>query len=106
MKDMKGDELDRAAAIESIRKLSEADLRFLNSAIVERLRNLQQTRVNTLMSKFHSGDFVQFAQPDGTLAQGIVQRVNIKTITVVAMDGHIWKVPPNLLTRIPRGPKA
>ena len=88
---------DRVSAVEAIKRLNEDDLRFLNRLIVERLKLISQARATALMAKFTKGDRVCFQAPDGQMIEGIVLRLNKKTISITTDDGHRWNVAPGLL---------
>lgn len=89
--------LDRVSAAEAIKPLNEQVLLFLNRLIVERLKLISQARATTLMVSFTSGDRVGFQAPDGRMLEGVVLRLNKKTISVATDDGHQWNVSPGLL---------
>lgn len=86
--------IDRTSAIE---RLGEEDLRFLNRMIVERLKLIAQARRTILMANFAKGDRVGFQAPDGRAIEGIVIRINKKTVSIVTDDDHQWNVGPGLL---------
>jgi hypothetical protein len=88
---------DRASAVEAIKRLNEEDLLFLNRLIVERLKLISQARSTSLMASFTKGDRVGFQAPDGRALEGIVLRLNKKTVSVATDDGHQWNVAPGLL---------
>jgi hypothetical protein len=92
--------VDRVSAVEAIKRLNEEDLLFLNRLIVERLKLISQARATTLMTSFTRGDRVGFQAPDGRRLEGIVLRLNKKTISVAIDDGHQWNVAPGLLRLI------
>lgn len=92
--------VDRASAVEAIKRLSEEDLRFLNGLIVERLKLINQLRHTSEMIKFTRGDRVGFRTRDGIAYEGHVLQLNKKTIAVLTDDGRQWKVSPGLLTLI------
>ncbi len=92
--------VDRTSAVEAIKRLNEEDLLFLNQLIVERLKLISQTRATTLMTSFTKGDRVGFQAPDGRALEGIVLRLNKKTISVATDDGHQWNVAPGLLSLV------
>jgi hypothetical protein len=46
------------------------------------------------------GDRVGFQTPDGRMLEGVVLRLNKKTISVVTDDGLQWNVAPGLLRLI------
>lgn len=89
--------IDRVSAVEAIKRLNEEDLRFLNRMIVERLQLISQARATMLMTSFTKGDRVGFQAPDGRMVEGMVLRLNKKTISVATDDGHQWNVAPGLL---------
>jgi hypothetical protein len=89
--------IDRPSAIEAIKRLNEEDLLFLNRLIIERLKLIAQARSTNLMIRFTRGDRVGFRAPDGRMLEGIVLRLNKKTISVATNDGHQWNVAPGLL---------
>jgi hypothetical protein len=88
---------DRVSAVEAIKRLGEDDLRFLNQMIVERLKLISQAKSTRLMAGFSCGDLVSFLAPDGLVIQGVVLRLNKKTVSVDSSDGHRWNVAPGLL---------
>lgn len=89
--------LDRSSAVEAIKRLNEDDLLFLNRLIVERLNLISQAKSTSLMARFTQGDRVVFQAPDGQMLEGIVLRLNKKTVSVATDDGHQWNVAPGLL---------
>ena len=89
--------IDRVSTVEAIKQLDEEDLLFLNRLIVERLKLISQARATTLMTSFTKGDRVAFQALNGRTLEGIVLRLNKKTISVATDDGHQWNVAPGLL---------
>ena len=89
--------VDRVSAVEAIKRLGEEDLRFLNRLIVERLKLISQARATKLMTSFTKGDRVVFKTSDGRMVDGVVLRLNKKTISVVTDDDDQWNVAPSLL---------
>src|SRR5574337_356857 len=83
-----------------ITKLSEAELSALNHRIVERLRYLQEARMQQQMQSFKVGDRVSFHAPGHDPKTGIVARCNRKTVTVITEDHHQWNVAPVFLSRV------
>ncbi|MGO9664323.1 MAG: hypothetical protein ACLP66_13560 [Polyangia bacterium] len=81
-------------------RLSEEELIQLNHQIVERIRSLQQGRCYQNLSRFKLGDVVCFTPEHGRVVVGTIVRLNQKTATVVARDGHRWRVSPSYLSRI------
>lgn len=97
MKSMDVKIANRMSAIEAINRLDEEDLRLINRVIVDRLKLISQARATTMMTNFARGDRVGFRAPDGRGLEGIVLRLNKKTITVATDDGDQWNVSPNYL---------
>lgn len=81
-------------------KFSEEELVQLNRRIVERLRSFHQGRCYKDLAQFKLGDAVCFTPEHGHLVVGTVVRLNQKTATVAARDGHQWRVSPSFLSRI------
>lgn len=92
--------IDRVSAVEAIKRLNEEDLLFLNHLIVERLKLISQARSASLMASFTKGDRVSFQAPDGRLLEGVVLRLNKKTVSVATDDDHHWNVSPSLLNLV------
>ena len=92
--------IDRVSAVEAIKRLNEEDLLFLNELIVERLKLIAQARSTSEMVRFTKGDRVAFHTQDGRTMQGVVLRLNKKTVSVATDDGYKWKVSPSLLELI------
>ena len=93
---------DRISAVEAIKQLDEEDLLFLNRLIVERLKLISQARSTSLMANFSKGDRVGFQTPNGSL-EGVVLRLNKKTVSIATEDGHQWNVAPGLLHLVQSG---
>jgi len=55
------------------------------------------------LAQFAEGDRVQFTATDGSVKQGIVQRLNTKTASVRTDEGQGWKVSPGLLRKVGAG---
>ncbi len=103
MADVKFELVDRAAAVEMIRRMNEDDLRFLNRLIVERLKLIGQARSMSMLARFSVGDRVSFQAPSGAPKAGIIIRLNKKTASIVTDDGQHWNVHPALLTAVGTG---
>ncbi len=89
--------VDRLSAVEAIKRLGEDDLLFLNRLIVERLKLISQAKSTRLMAAFTIGDQVSFQNTDGRTIQGVVRRLNKKTVSIDTADGHRWNVSPGFL---------
>ncbi len=90
----------RNDAVEAIRRLGEEDLCYLNRLIIERLKLISQARSTALMTQFNIGDKVGFQAPTGQCKNGIVHKLNKKTISILTSDNHIWNVSPGLLSHV------
>jgi len=80
-----------------IDRFTEAELLDLNRRVVERLRFLQQMRAHATMLRFSIGARVGFETADFRRITGTLIRYNKKSVTVLADDGHRWKVSPSFL---------
>jgi len=85
-----------------IEKLSLEELFDLNKRVVRRIRYLHSLKTRAQLDQFEVGDRVSF-QSDGRAVEGIVVRVNRKTVSVKTRDSH-WTIPPKFLTRMPGTP--
>ena len=90
--------VDRAAAAETIRRMNEEDLRFLNRLIVERLKLIGQARSTAMLAHFSVGDRVSFQSSSGERKAGVIVRLNKKTASIAVDDGQQWNVHPGLLS--------
>lgn len=88
---------DRTEAVESILRMNEDDLRFLNRVIVERLRLMHQARNAVMLARFSVGDRVSFQTSFGELKAGVIIRLNKKTASIVTDEGQRWNVHPGFL---------
>ncbi len=94
--------VDRAAAVEAVRRMNEEELRFLNRLIVERLKLIGQARSTAMLARFSVGDQVGFPSTSGERKVGVITRLNKKTASIATDDGQHWNVHPGFLT--PVGP--
>jgi hypothetical protein len=78
---------------------SEAELRFLNRVIVERLNDLSRARRKLQLMAFKVGDTVEF-EAAGEFVEGTIVRLNQKTATIETSEGRGWRVSPQLLRKI------
>jgi len=95
--------VDRAAAVETICRMNEDDLRFLNRLIVERLKLIAQARSTVMLAQFSAGDRVSFPSTTGQRKSGVIIRLNKKTASIATDDGQQWNVHPSLLTPVGTG---
>lgn len=82
-----------------ISTLSESQLHELNHKIVGRLQSLRQSRTYEQLAKFTPGERVWFENQEGRRVEGLVIRVNKKTVSVRENAAHQWNVSPCLLKK-------
>ena len=83
----------------TINTLNENQLHTLHQIIVSRLKLMHSARAMYAMKDFNILDRVYFDQ-NGKRIEGIITRLNQKTITVTTDDKGHWNVSPGLLTKI------
>lgn len=81
-----------------IEKLSLEELIDLNRRVVRRIQYLASLKTRAQLDRFEVGDRVTF-QSDGRAVEGIVVRVNRKTLSIRTKDTH-WNIHPKFLTKI------
>jgi hypothetical protein len=86
-----------------IEKLSLEQLLELNKRICRRVDYLQSLKTRAHLDRFEIGDRVSF-QSEGRPVEGVVVRVNQKTLSIKTKDTY-WRIHPRFLTKLP-GPKA
>lgn len=82
-----------------IETLNEDQLHALYKVVVERLNLVHKMRALYAMQNFNLMDRVSFTH-NGKYYEGIVNRLNQKTITVILDDGTRWNVTPGSLTKL------
>lgn len=82
----------------NIENLSLDELFDLNKRIIHRVRYLQSLKTRAALEKFELGDRVAF-QSDGRTIEGIVIRVNQKTLSVKTKDAR-WNLSPRFVTKL------
>ena len=85
-----------------IEKLSLEELAALNRRVVDRLRYLHSLKTRAQLDRFEVGDRVSF-QSDGRAVEGIVVRVNRKTLSIHTEHSH-WNIHPKFLTKVSGSP--
>jgi len=80
-----------------LNRLSESDLRLLNRMVVERLKLYHKAKDLKDLAQFNLMDKVYFVH-DNKKITGTVIKLNRRSVTVKADDGHRWNVAPALLT--------
>jgi|TARA_S200000501_G_scaffold3100_2_gene2754 hypothetical protein len=69
------------------------------NAIITMIKLKQSEFQYTAARQFAVGDRVSFESRKGNFLEGLIKKVNIKTIVVATNIGN-WKVSPSLLTAI------
>ena len=82
-----------------LNRLSEEDLRLLNSMVVERLKLYHKVRDLKGLAKFNLMDRVYFTH-EAKQITGRVMKLNRRSITIRTDDGKQWNVSPAFLTRV------
>lgn len=83
--------------------LSREELVDLNRRILERLKYLAARETLEVSRRFRVGDLVEF-QDKKSVIQGIVIRINQKTLSIKTKEGQ-WNVPPQFLKKVTRDEK-
>lgn len=76
------------------------DLLELNRQVKERFTQLQQQKSYQALTKYKVGDRVTFTTFEGRKVNGIITRLNKKSVTLQE-DGNLmdWRVSPTLLKK-------
>jgi hypothetical protein len=87
--------------LEALNRLSHDELVHLNREVVERIRFLRQAKTMMEMTKFRTGDLVEFTTDDDRVIVGNAIRVNQKSVTVQPLQPQAgtWRVHPALLRK-------
>lgn len=85
--------------IKIVDSLSKDQLILLNRFIVERLKQMHEDQINEHMDEFEIGDTVCF-ENERKIINGIIIKINKKTISVLTENKERWNVTPTLLKRI------
>ena len=85
--------------IRLIESLNEDQLHALYRVVAERLNLVHKARALAAMRNFYILDRVTFTH-NGKRYEGIVTRLNQKTITVTLDDGNRWGIHPGNLKKI------
>ena len=82
-----------------VTKYSEAELLELNRRIAARISAMRQAETYHALASFDLGDRVCF-HDRGRHIEGVVIRVNKKTVSIHTDDHSHWNVSPNMLKKI------
>jgi hypothetical protein len=80
-----------------IERFSLEELIDLNKRVVRRIEYLHGLKTRAHLDKFEEGDRVTF-QSDGRTVEGIVTRVNRKTLSIRTKDTR-WNIHPHFVTK-------
>jgi hypothetical protein len=80
--------------------LDEDQLRQLYMIVGERLHLFQKAKQLRNMANFNIGDLVSFEHSDGRAIQGVITKLNQKTISLLTNQQQKWNVSPSLLRKI------
>lgn len=80
-----------------LKTLDENDLRRVNRLVIERLKLIHQEKSTAQMKRFNIAERVAFQTPYGQQKQGIIVKLNKKTVSVRTDDNEHWNVAPGLL---------
>lgn len=80
-------------------QLDEDQLHAVYRLLVEKLKLVHKARALLEMNKFNLMDRVAFHH-NGKHYEGVVSRLNQKSITVLLDDGNRWNVSPGVLTKV------
>jgi hypothetical protein len=83
-----------------LEKMSREELLTLNKRIIERLQYLSRMKTRSALDRFEVGDLVGF-QSEGRMIEGLVIRVNQKSLSVKTKDSH-WTIHPQFVTKLPK----
>ncbi len=81
-----------------VEKLSLQELIELNRRVVRRIQYLHSLKTRSQLDRFEVGDRVSF-QSEGKSVEGVVVRVNRKTLSVRTKETH-WNIHPRFLTKV------
>ncbi len=81
-----------------IEKLNLEELIALNHRVIRRIEYFHGLKTQAHLDRFEVGDRVSFLS-DGRAVEGIVTRVNHKTLSVKTKDSR-WTIHPQFLTKI------
>ena len=81
-----------------IEKMSVPELIELNKRIVRRIEYLHSLKTRARLDRFEVGDRVSF-QSDGRAVEGLVVRVNRKSLSIRTKDTH-WRIHPGMVTKV------
>jgi putative ribosome biogenesis GTPase RsgA len=90
-------EVNRTMPID-IENLNLEELLQLNKRIVHRIQYLSRLKTRSQLDKFEVGDQVTF-QSNGRMAQGVIVRVNQKSLSVRTQNSY-WNIHPNFVTKV------
>jgi len=86
--------------LESLEQFSENELIVLSEAVADQVNRLRDANTRVSMDRFQPGDTVSFKNKKGDMLEGIVIRLNKKTVSVVTLQDERWNIAPQLLSPV------
>lgn len=86
--------------VAQIDTLKESEMLILLNHLTDRLKQHHQQLTRQAMNQFRPGDLVQFRSKTGEIVNGVVTRINQKSITLHTKEGVRWNVSPQLLKMV------
>lgn len=84
---------------ELIKDINEAEAVALYNQLGTKLNLLRKARELMSLQDYNVLDKVAF-HDKGVHLEGVITRINLRTVSVIASDGRNWTVHPSYLTRI------
>ena len=91
--------VDTTAVQAAITQLPLEDLLELNQFVVSRINHERAEKARKMKRQLFIGSCVQFEDGKGNTVKGSVSKV-MRKYARVNSDGHTWRVPMNLLTKV------
>lgn len=88
-----------------LEKLSLDELIALNKQVIRRINYMQSLKTRSQLDRFEVGDRVGF-QKDGRMVEGMVTRVNRRSLSVCTLDNDHWNIHPGFLTKLSDAQKS
>jgi len=85
------------AIIDAVGRMSIEDIQELDALLGARWSQLQAEAAAKAAAKFYVGCPVWFTDKRGRRHDGVVQRINVKTLSIVTTTGQRWRVAPQFV---------
>lgn len=86
--------------LESLERFSDKELIVLSEAVADQVNRLRDNHTRAAMDQFQLGDAVSFNDKNGNMLEGVVIRLNKKTVSVVTEANSRWNIAPQLLSPV------